>query len=465
MRTLLVLVATSLIASSLYGQVADSSLSPTQELARDIFAEIIAIPSTESGVGSTPVAEAIARRVEAAGYSKNDVDVVGPEERKKNLIVRLRGRLGATAKPILLLAHIDVVEAPMEQWATNPFQLVEKDGYFYGRGTSDIKDGAAILAANMIRWKHEGWVPERDIIVALTADEEGGPANGVEWLLKTNRSLIDAEYCLNTDGGDFQLRDGKPLLTTFETAEKWYSDWTLESQNPGGHSSLPRKDNAIYQLATALSKLQAMRFPARLTETSRGYFLAQAASHTGQEASDMKAAADGDTHAIERLSENPFYNSLLRTTCVATMVEAGHARNALPQMAKANINCRATPQTTVEEIKRTIEHTIGDSGVSVTSAGTWTASPESPLNRQVMAAMQQTVNSIWPGVPVVPFMETGATDGRSLRLAGIPVYAVSGVFIDMHDVRAHGRNERIPVKSFYEGLEFYDRFVKTVAGK
>jgi len=299
----------------------------------------------------------------------------------------------------------------------------------------------------------------------LTADEEGGPANGVEWLLKTNRSLIDAEYCLNTDGGDFQLRDGKPLLTTFETAEKWYSDWTLESQNPGGHSSLPRKDNAIYQLATALSKLQAMRFPARLTETSRGYFLAQAALHTGQEASDMKAAADGDTQAIERLSENPFYNSLLRTTCVATMVEAGHARNALPQMAKANINCRATPQTTVEEIKRTIEHTIGDSGVSVTSAGTWTASPESPLNRQVMAAMQQTVNSIWPGVPVVPFMETGATDGRSLRLAGIPVYAVSGVFIDMHDVRAHGRNERIPVKSFYEGLEFYDRFVKTVAGK
>ena len=465
MRNLLVLVATSLIAASFYAQTADSSLDPTQQLARDIFAEMISIPSTESGVGSTPVAEAVARRLRAAGYSDKDVHVVGPEERKKNLIVRLGGRPGSQAKPILLLAHIDVVEAPVEQWATNPFELVEKDGYFYGRGTSDIKDGAAILAANMIRWKHEGWVPERDIIVALTADEEGGPANGVEWLLKANRSLIDAEYCLNTDGGDFQLRDGKPLLTTFETAEKWYSDWTLETHNPGGHSSLPRKDNAIYQLATALSKLQTLRFPAHLTETSSEYFRAQAKLHTGQASNDMKAAAEGDAQAIERLSEDPFYNSLLRTTCVTTMVEAGHARNALPQMARANVNCRAIPQTTVNEIEHALEQTIGDSGVTVTAAGTWTGSPESPLNHQVMAAMQKTVNSIWAGVPVVPFMETGATDGRTLRLAGIPVYAISGVFIDLHDVRAHGRNERIPVKSFYDGLEFYDRFVKTLAGK
>lgn len=465
MRNLLVLVATSLITASFYAQTADSPLNPTQQLAREIFAEMIAIPSTESGVGSTPVAEAIARRLKAAGYPESEVQVIGPEERKKNLVVRLRGRSGTQAKPILLLAHIDVVEAPLEQWATNPFELVEKDGYFYGRGTSDIKDGAAILAANMIRWKREGWVPERDIIMALTADEEGGPANGVEWLLKTHRPLIDAEYCLNTDGGDFQLRDGKPLLTTFETAEKWYSDWTLETHNPGGHSSIPREDNAVYQLAAALQKLQALSFPAQLSETSRAYFRAQAALHTGQAAIDMKAAADGDTKAIERLSEDPFYNSLLRTTCVATMVEAGHARNALPQVARANVNCRATPQTTVQEIESALKQTIGDSGVTVTAAGTWTGSPESPLNHQVMAAMQQTVNSIWPGVPVVPFMETGATDGRTLRLAGIPVYAVSGVFIDMHDVRAHGRNERIPVNSFYEGLEFYYWFVKAVAGK
>ncbi len=465
MRTLFLFITTISIAP-VYGQAANTApQNPTEQLARDIFAEIIAIPSTESRVGSTPIAEAIARRLKAAGYSNSDVQVIGPEERKKNLVVRLRGRSGTQARPILLLAHTDVVEAPVEQWATNPFALVEKDGYFYGRGTSDIKGGAAILAANMIRWKRQGWVPERDIIMALTADEEGGTANGVEWLLKTNRPLIEAEYCLNTDGGDFQLRDGKPLLTTFETAEKWYSDWTLETHNPGGHSSLPRKDNAIYQLAAALSKLQALRFSARLTETSREYFRTQAALHTGQAANDMKAAADGDPQAIERLSEDPFYNSLMRTTCVATMVEAGHARNALPQVAKANINCRATPQTTVEEIQRAIEGAVGDSGVSVTPVGTWTASPESPLNRDLMAAMKQTVNSIWPGVPVVPFMETGATDGRTLRLAGIPVYAVSGVFIDMHDVRAHGRNERIPMKSFYEGLEFYDRFVKMVAGK
>jgi acetylornithine deacetylase/succinyl-diaminopimelate desuccinylase-like protein len=465
MRTLFLFITAIFIASPLQAANSPQPLDTSEQVARDIFAEIIAIPSTESRVGSTPVAEAIARRLKAAGYPNNDVHVIGPEKRKKNLVARLRGRSGTQAKPILLLAHIDVVEAPVEQWATNPFELVEKDGYFYGRGTSDIKDGAAILAANMIRWKREGWVPERDIIVALTADEEGGPANGVEWLLKTNRPLIDAEYCLNTDGGDFQLRDGKPLLTTFETAEKWYSDWTLETHNPGGHSSIPRIDNAVYQLAAALQKLQALRFPAQLSETSREYFRAQAALHTGQAASDMKAASDGDAQAIERLSEDSFYNSLLRTTCVATMVEAGHARNALPQTAKANVNCRATPQTTVEEIKRAIEQAVGDPGVTVTPAGTWTASPESPLNRQVMAAMEWTVNSIWPGVPVVPFMETGATDGRLLRLAGIPVYAISGVFIDMHDVRAHGRNERIPVKSFYEGLEFYDRFVKTVAGK
>ena len=467
MRKLFLFITAILIATPLYGQAAKSPQpsDTTHHLARDIFAEMIAIPSTESGVGSTPVAEAVARRLKAAGYPDNDVHVIGPEKRKKNLVVRLRGSSEAQSKPILLLAHIDVVEAPVEQWATNPFELVEKDGYFYGRGTSDIKDGAAILAANMIRWKREGWVPKRDIIMALTADEEGGPANGVEWLLKTNRPLIDAKYCLNTDGGDFQLRDGKPLLTTFETAEKWYSDWTLETHNPGGHSSIPRKDNAVYQLAAALRKLQALRFPAQLSDTSREYFRAQAALHTGQAASDLKAAAEGDAQAIERLSETPFYNSLLRTTCVATTVEAGHARNALPQMARANVNCRATPQTTVEEIQRAIAQAIGDSGVTVTPAGTWTASPESPLNREVMTAMQQTVNFIWPGVPVVPFMETGATDGRALRLAGIPVYAVSGVFIDMHDVRAHGRNERIPVKSFYEGLEFYDRFVKTVAGK
>lgn len=444
---------------------AQSQLDSTQQLAHDIFAEIIAIPSTESGVGSTPVAEAIARHMKAAGFADADIHILGPNDKKKNLIVRLHGRPGSTAKPILLLAHLDVVEAPKEEWGTNPFELVEKDGYFYGRGTSDIKDGAALLAANMIRWKREGWIPDRDIILALTADEENGAANGVAWLLKTNRALIDAEYCLNTDGGDFQMQHGKPMLATFETAEKWYSDWTLEVHNPGGHSSIPRTDNAIYQLAAALQKVQALRFPAQLNDTTREYFRRQAALETGQTAADMRAAANGDNAAIERLSQNPFYNSLLHTTCVATMLEAGHAPNALPQIAKANVNCRATPQTERQEIRRALDQAIADPAVKITTDETRSRSPESPLNQQVISAMQRAVSAQWPGVPVVPFMETGATDGRHLRGAGIPTYAISGVFIDEDDVRAHGRDERIPVKSFYDGVKFYDQFVELLAGR
>lgn len=464
MRTSFVVVITFLLtAQAMTQSTAAPQLDPTQKLARNIFAEIISIPSTESGVGSTPVAEAIARHMKAAGFADDDIQVIGPEARKKNLLVRLRGRSGPGAKPILLLAHIDVVEAPQEEWATNPFELTEKDGYFYGRGTSDIKDGAAILAANMIRWKREGWVPNRDIVMALTADEEGGPANGVDWLVKTHRALIDAEYCINTDGGDFQLKNGKPLLATFETAEKWYSDWTLEVHNRGGHSSIPREDNAIYQLASALQKVKTLRFPIQLNETSREYFRAQAALSSGELARDMEAVANGDARAVERLSQDPFFNSLMRTTCVATTVEAGHARNALAQIAKANVNCRATPQTSPQDIQRMLKQAVADPGVSITPLGTWNASPESPLNRKVMSTMRDAVNSIWPAVPVVPFMETGATDGRMLRVAGIPTYAVSGVFIDMDDVRAHGRNERIPVKSFYEGVEFYDRFIRGLA--
>ena len=466
MRTFLSGILVLLAVSGALAQTPNRSqaLNSTQQLARDIFAEIIAIPSTESGVGTTPVAEAIARRMKAAGFADTDIHVLGPNDKKKNLVVRLRGRAGSTAKPILLLAHLDVVEAPREQWATNPFELVEKDGFFYGRGTSDIKDGAAILAANMIRWKREGWVPSRDIILALTADEENGSSNGVDWLIRTNRPLIDADYCLNTDGGDFQMKDGKPLVATFETAEKWYSDWTLEVHNPGGHSSIPRTDNAIYQLMAALQKVQALRFPAQLNDTTREYFRRQSTLESGQTAADMKAAAEGDARAIEHISRVPFYNSLMRTTCVATMLEAGHAPNALPQVAKANVNCRATPDTTRQDIRSALELAISDTGVSITTDEHRSRTPESPLNNEVMSAMQRAVDVQWPGVQIVPFMETGATDGRHLRTAGIPTYAVSGVFIDEDDVRAHGRDERITVKSFDDGVEFYDKFVRNVAG-
>ncbi|HLY96635.1 MAG TPA: M20/M25/M40 family metallo-hydrolase, partial [Sideroxyarcus sp.] len=310
-------ILTILLLLSCAAAVAQNT--PTQKLARDILAELVAIPTTESGVGSTPAAEAAARRLLAAGFPPSDVHVIGPNQRKKNLVARIHG--AGKRKPILLLAHLDVVEAPRADWATDPFQMVEKDGFFYGRGVYDIKDGDSILLANFIRWKQEGFKPDRDIILALTADEEGGDANGVKWLLENHRDLVDAAYCLNTDGGDFLLsRDGRPLAATIQLAEKWYVDWKFEAINPGGHSSMPRRDNAIYQLASALLRVQQHPFPAQPNEAVRGYFAKEAALVGGQFAADMRGAAaqPPDEGAIGRLSENGFYNALLHTTCVAT---------------------------------------------------------------------------------------------------------------------------------------------------
>src|SRR5579859_6822760 len=327
MRTrILVSLCLILTAASAFAQN-----DATQKLARDILAQLIAIKTTESGVGSTPAAEAMAKRLLDAGFPASDVVVIGPNERKKNLVARIHGT--GKKKPILLLAHLDVVEAPRADWSTDPFQLVEKDGFFYGRGTYDVKRGDAMLVANFIRWKQQGLKPDRDLILALTADEEMvlSKDNGVKWLLEKHRDLIDAEYCLNTDGGDFLLKpDGTPMLASIQLAEKWYVDWTLQLVNPGGHSSRPRKDNAIYELSSALLGVQKLEFPAQPNATVRGFFSEEAKLMSGQVADDMRAVVKEppDPAAISRLSENPTYNALLRTTCVATMVEAGHAPNA-----------------------------------------------------------------------------------------------------------------------------------------
>ncbi|HXK08912.1 MAG TPA: M20/M25/M40 family metallo-hydrolase [Vicinamibacteria bacterium] len=462
---LVVLFLGSLLAAS--SGRAESPLTPVEQMARDILRELVEIPSTESGVGSTPAARAIEQRLLSAGFPREDVQVVGPSPRKMNLVARLRGN--GKARPILLLAHLDVVEARAEDWSADlpPFRLVERGGYLYGRGTQDIKDGAALLVANLVRWKQERWAPARDVIVALTADEEGGAANGVAWLLERRRDLVDAEYCLNTDGGDFQSKNGTPYVVAFAAAEKKATAMRLETTNPGGHGSLPRPDNAIYELAGALERLAAFRFPVMLSPLTRAQLERTAGLESGQAAADLRAAAAGtaDPAAIARLAENPGWNALLRTTCVPTLLEAGHAPNALPQRARAVLNCRILPGHDPADVLDGVRKAVADDKVEVG----WQAieaetAPASDLNRGVLQAVEAVASRLWPGVAVMPVLELGATDGRYLRSAGIPTFGASGVFIDVGDVRAHGRDERIRTKDFLGGLAFYDRLVRSLAG-
>jgi len=440
-----------------------------RSLAREIFQELIEVKTTESGVGSTPAAEAVAQRLRAAGFPEADIQVIGPAARKKNVVVRLHGN--GKGKPVLIFGHLDVVEARKEDWSPDldPFTFIERDGYFYGRGTQDMKGAAAIAVTNFIRWKQEGWVPSRDLVLALTADEElYGDGNGVAWLMKNHRDLIDAEYSLNSDGGDFQTRDGKPFSIAVAAGEKKETILQLETHNRGGHGSVPRKDNAIYGLAAALERIEKLRFPVLLNDVTRAEFVALGSLESGQAAVDMKAVSrvPADAAAVERLSEDPYYNALLRTTCVATMLDAGHGPSALPQRAKATINCRIVPGHTSAEMLQSLRQAIADDGVEIT----WQFNepsdpPASPLRPEVFAAVRQAKDQMWPDVVVLPGMETGMTDARFLRAAGIPSYGVSGAFLEQRDGRAHGKDERIRASDFYAGVEFYDHFMKALAGK
>jgi acetylornithine deacetylase/succinyl-diaminopimelate desuccinylase-like protein len=450
------------LSSSLYGQA--KPLSSWQQLARDIFEELVNINTTDSAGSTTKAAEAMAARLKASGFPQEDVRVLGPHLRKGNLVARLRGT--GVRKPLLLLAHLDVVEALREDWSFDPFVFFEKEGYFYGRGTSDDKAMAAIWIANLIRMKQEGFKPVRDIIVALTADEEGGDHNGVTWLLENHRNLIDAEYCFNEGGGGL-IKDGKYLLNEVQASEKVYLSFTLEVKNRGGHSSLPEKDNAIYHLAEGLARLARFDFPVRLDEITRTYFDRASALETGQSAADMKAVAKipPDPGAIARLSQIPYYNALMRTTCVATRLAAGHADNALPQTARAVVNCRILPGESPDEVEKAIIRVLADEQIAVTRIAEPKPSPASPLVPEIMKPVESITQEMWPGVPVIPTMSTGATDGLYLRIAGIPTYGVSGIFADIDDVRAHGRDERISVKSFFEGLEFLYRLVSLVSAQ
>jgi acetylornithine deacetylase/succinyl-diaminopimelate desuccinylase-like protein len=439
--------------------------SPDEREARAIFAELIAINSTHDHGGTTRAARAVARRLLAAGFPARDVVITGPHPLRMNLVARLRGT--GARKPILLLAHLDVVEARREDWSLDPFVLTEKDGYFYGRGTSDIKDMAAIFAQTLMRLKRERAPLDRDVILALTADEEGGGDNGVQWLLEKRRRLIDAAYVINGDGGDPWMRDGQVYARNVQAAEKVYMDLRLEVHNPGGHSSMPVDDNAIYRLSAALSRIAAYEFPARLNEITRAYFTRAAAFENDTIAPRMRMVGEaGDTTAMRRLSAgSAWFNAVLRTTCVATRLEGGHANNALPQLAAANVNCRMLPDEKPEDVIETIRGLVADSAVQVTKVSEPVPSPPSPLVPEVLEPVDSITAAMWPGAAVIPSMETGATDGLYLRNAGIPVYGVSGVPLEVDDMRAHGKDERIKVEAFYQGLEFTHRLVRALGAR
>ena len=451
--------------------LAQNRESVNQE-ARGIFKELIEINTTDSVGSVTAAAEAMAKRLRAAGFAEQDVVVAGPNNRKKNMVARYAepGR----SEPILFIGHLDVVEAKREDWTTDPFQFAEKDGYFYGRGAQDMKEGDALLVETFMRLKREEFVPDRDLILALTADEEGGDYNGVDWLLKEHKDWIDAEYCINLDGGEFEKLKGKRVLAGLQASEKVYADFQFETFNPGGHSSVPGAENAIYELSAALLRVQAFSFPVKISEITRNYFAHAATLTSGTLAEDLRDVAKQppDATAVKRLSAIPYYNSLLHTTCVATMLSGGHAPNALPQKARANVNCRIFPGDDPEEVRKTLEKVAADPKVKVTVVPEKTADgklipivavPPSPLLPEVTTALEKTLATMWPGLPVVPSMSTGATDGKYLRIAGMPTYGIACMFFDMEDQRAHGKDERIGVEDFYDGVEFSYRFMKTLA--
>jgi acetylornithine deacetylase/succinyl-diaminopimelate desuccinylase-like protein len=444
----------------------------TRKNAHDIFKQLIEINTTDS-IGSTTVAaQAMAQRLLDAGFPKADVVVLGPNDRKGNMVARYRGKAGSKLKPILIIAHLDVVEAKREDWSTDPFQFVEKDGYFYGRGTQDMKDSDAIAVADFIRMKKEGFVPDRDIILALTADEENGKSNGVDWLLKNHRELIDAEFALNPDSGG--VRPDKPQIVGFEATEKLYGDFQVLATNPGGHSSLPTPDNAIYHVANALAALQKWTFPFELNAVTREYFAQMAKIETGQTAADLRAilGKPPDARAVERLSQDTHINSVLRTTCVATMLSGGHAPNALPGRAEANVNCRIFPGHSQEEIRLQLVKLFNDPALTVRyrdnngelmdHGSDRKAMAPPPLRDDVMNSLRSVAAKLWPGFVVLPIMEAGASDSIYTMNAGIPSYGICGVAIEREDDRAHGRDERVRIDAYYTGVEFYYQFLKAL---
>lgn len=440
------------------------ALNPEQQALHEIYKELVETNTEDSaGVGSvTKASEQIAARFRAAGYPESDIHLLGPTDDKHSIVVRLHGT--GAKKPLLLLAHLDVVMALPSDWSTDPFKLVEKDGYYYGRGSIDDKAMASIFVANMIRYKKEGFVPDRDIILALTPDEEKSGQLGANWLVQNHKDLIDAEYAIN-EGGGGSLKNGKPFLQAVQATEKAFTNFTLTVKNPGGHSSVPRPDNAIYQLAEGLVRFEHFKFPVQLNDVTRAFFSGTAAIESAANAAAMRALLKNpnDAAAAATLSKDPRYNSILRTTCVATRLSGGHADNALPQTATALVNCRVFPNVPIDSVRNTIIRVLNDTGIVVSPSEQLAPTSPSPLTPELLEPIKTLTDRMFNGVPVIPFMSTGATDGRYLRAGGIPTYGVSGLFLDPSDVRAHGKDERLPQKSLYDSQEFLYQLVKMLS--
>ena len=468
LAALLIAAASTATAQTNRPVYTPGALTPQQEFARGIYKELVEIQTGVTTGNITTAAVAMAKRFRDAGIPEADIFVGGPRPEKHNVVARLRGKRGADAlKPLLLLAHLDVVEALKADWSPDldPFVFTERDGYYYGRGTADDKAMASIFVANVFRMKQEGWIPDRDIIIALTADEESGPANGVDWLVKNHPELVDAALVIN-EGGGGTLRNGKPLFHGLGAAEKVTTNFTLRATNRGGHSSVPRDDNAITALADALPKVGRYKFPIEFNDVTRTFFARMADLETPEMGRAMKAlvANPADAGALKVVTADPRYNSMLRTTCVATGLTGGHATNALPQLAEANINCRLYPTASADTVRATFERLIADTTVHVLIKTQRPPTPILPIPRDLVQTVTRLTTEMFGNIPVIPFMATGATDSRFFRAKGVPAFGVSGIFSDPSvDARAHGRDERMAIKSYFEGQEFLYRLTKELA--
>jgi acetylornithine deacetylase/succinyl-diaminopimelate desuccinylase-like protein len=469
MRVWRKIIVGAAMAAALPGLAGAQATAPrADQLAfRAIYKELVEINTTLSVGSCTVAAEAMAARLKAAGYPDSDLHlIVDPAHpREGNLVAVLPGS-DPKAKAVLLLAHIDVVEANRADWTRDPFTLIEEDGWFYARGSSDDKAQASIWVDTMIRLKAEG-KPRRTVKMALTCGEESeGALNGAELLATKYRDLIDAGFALNEGAGGLLGDDGKPVSLSIQSGEKVYQDFTLSTTNPGGHSSRPVRDNAIIHLAGALVRIGAYDFPVQLNETTRAYFTAMAPLVDAETGAAMKALVADSTNAAAAavISRNPTWNSMLRTTCVATMASAGHAPNALPQRAEANVNCRIFPGVPVAAVTAQLTALAADPKVTVTpDATTLLTPPPPPLSDAIMKPLRAQADKLWPGVPIVPFQSTGATDGKYLNSYGIPTYGLTGIFADSSNNGAHGLNERVRVKSLYDARDFLYGLVKVYA--
>lgn len=463
-RVLAAVAASSMVAGAAHG----AEPTPVQQQLREIYRELVETNTTDSAGSCTVAVTRMAQRLKAAGYRDEDLHIVVPPggPAKGNLVARLKG--DGSARPLLLLAHVDVVEARREDWVRDPFKLVEEDGVFYARGAADDKAMAAAFVANMIRYKQEQLAPRRDLVLALTCDEELVPSqfDGVEYLLKNHRPLIDAELALNEGGFGLLDKDGKPVRHGIQAGEKVYQSFQLEVTHSGGHSSTPYRDNAIYHLADGLSRLGAFSFPFKLSPVTRAFYERMAKIEKGQVAADMQAILKEppDQAALDRLyAIHPVHNATVRTTCVATRVDAGHADNALPQRARATVNCRILPGEPIDAVQATLRRVLADDQIKITRIGDGVISPMPPLTPKLMKAVEEISDAMWPGVPVIPTLSTGGTDGRFLNNAGIWTYGVSGMFHGPEGSGAHGLNEHIRVKSLYDGQEYLYRLARRLA--